>query len=90
MGPSRPAEKHGQSHLFSDPVWSAYICVTLVLLSFFMKLSGATRGKALPDVPIVGHQWWFEPMFITQCRFAMSGWSIVNEGYTKVRRLVIR
>ena len=63
MEPARPAEKHGEYHLFSDPVWSACICVTLVVLSFFLKVSGATRGKALPDVPIVGKQWWFEPMF---------------------------
>ena len=90
MESSRPAETHGESYLFPDPSRSTYICVILSLVAFsFIKFFGATRGKALPGVPIVGSQSWFEPVFITKCRFAMSGWSIVYEGYTKVRHLVI-
>lgn len=87
---SRPAGNHSEFYLFSDPFRSTYVCfiLTLVALSF-IKFFGATRGKALPGVPIVGSKWWFEPVFITKCRFATSGWSIVYEGYTKVRRLVI-
>lgn len=90
MEPSHPAEDHGDSYLFSDPSKSTYICVILALVVLsFIRLSGDKRGKALPGVPIVGPQSWFEPLFITQCRFALSGWSIVYEGYTKVRRLMI-
>lgn len=87
---SRPAETHGEIYLFSEPFRSTYVCVILALVALsFIKFFGATRGKALPGVPIVGSKWWFEPVFITKCRFAKSGWSIVYEGYTKVRRLVI-
>ena len=90
MEPSRPGQNHAESYLFSDPSKSTYICVILALVVLsFIPFFGDKRGKALPGVPIVGPQSWFEPLFITQCRFAMSGWSIVYEGYTKVHRLII-
>ena len=90
MEPSRPAENHGGSYLFSHPFTSSYIGVILTLVALSsIKFFGTTRGKALPGVPIVGSQSRFEPTFITKCRFAMSGWSIVYEGYTKVGRLMI-
>lgn len=86
MEPSRPGQNHAESYLFSDPSKSTYICVILALVVLsFIPFFGDKRGKALPGVPIVGPQSWFEPLFITQCRFAMSGWSIVYEGYTKFK-----
>lgn len=87
---SRPAGNDGGSYLVSDTLSLTHLCVipTLVALSS-VTFFGATRGKALPGAPIVGPRSWLEPVFITKCRFAMSGWSIVYEGYTKVGRLRI-
>ena len=62
MEPSGPAEKHVESHLFLDPVWSAYICVTLRCTFLFHKVlwchkreSSAIRAYFWPIVVVRAH-----------------------------------
>ena len=87
---SGPAKNDGGSYLVSGSLSLAHLCLILTLVALsYIKFFGATRGKALPGAPVVGPRSWLEPMFVTKYRFAISGWSIVYEGYTKAGSLRI-
>ncbi|KAL8647240.1 MAG: hypothetical protein Q9210_005672, partial [Variospora velana] len=62
----------------------AWIALVLIAVLALPNLT-YTRGLKLPEAPIVGAKWWWEPLFITKYRYNTNGWQIIHDGYTKYK-----
>ncbi|KAL8969895.1 MAG: hypothetical protein Q9197_004106, partial [Variospora fuerteventurae] len=64
-----------------------YACGIALALIVVLSLRNLnyTRGVKLPEAPIVGARWWWEPLFITKYRYNTNGWQIIHDGYTKYK-----
>ncbi|KAL8978512.1 MAG: hypothetical protein Q9177_006383, partial [Variospora cf. flavescens] len=64
-----------------------YACGIALALIAVLALRNLTytRGVKLPEAPIVGAKWWWEPLFITKYRYHTNGWQIIHDGYTKYK-----
>lgn len=69
---------------------NTYACGIALALIAVLALRNLTytRGVKLPEAPIVGAKWWWEPLFITKYRYNTNGWQIIYDGYTKVFELL--
>ena len=65
------------------PVFCLWVAVALVpvLLS---QLSKYTKHTVLPNLPVVGRKWSFEPLLLTRYRFVLKGWDITRDAWEKV------
>ncbi|KAI0206355.1 cytochrome P450 [Astrocystis sublimbata] len=43
-----------------------------------------SRYRILPQAPVVGGKFWFEPRWVTRYRFYSSGWDIISKGCATV------
>ncbi|KAI4286868.1 MAG: hypothetical protein L6R35_003880, partial [Caloplaca aegaea] len=66
---------------------NTYACGIALALIAVLALRNLTytRGVKLPEAPIVGAKWWWEPLFITKYRYNTNGWQIIYDGYTKYK-----
>lgn len=69
---------------------NAWIAIALLAAVFALHNLTYTRGVKLPNAPIVGAKWWWEPLFITKYRYNTNGWQIIHDGYTKVLAFLAR
>lgn len=64
---------------------TTYAWIALVLIAILgLRNLTYTRGVKIPEAPIVGARWWWEPLFITKYRYTTNAWQIIHDGYTKV------
>ncbi|KAL8923013.1 MAG: hypothetical protein Q9208_004825 [Pyrenodesmia sp. 3 TL-2023] len=65
---------------------TTYAWIVIALLALFaLRNLSYTRGVKLPEAPIVGAKYWWEPRFITKYRYNTNGWQIIHDGYTKYK-----
>ncbi|KAL9013477.1 MAG: hypothetical protein Q9173_001833 [Seirophora scorigena] len=65
---------------------TTYAWIAVVLFAIFaLRNLTYTRGVKIPEAPIVGAKWWWEPLFITKYRYTTNAWQIIHDGYTKYK-----
>ncbi|KAI4086885.1 MAG: hypothetical protein LQ344_007211 [Seirophora lacunosa] len=65
---------------------TTYAWIALVLIAILgLRNLTYTRGVKIPEAPIVGARWWWEPLFITKYRYTTNAWQIIHDGYTKYK-----
>lgn len=65
------------------PVFAFWTSLALMVIVASRALNLA-QHTLIPEIPVIGRKWFFEPLFITRFRYIFDGWGITREGYRKV------
>lgn len=65
------------------PVFCLWLAVALIPI-LFSQFSKYTKHTVLPNLPVAGRKFSFEPLLLTRYRFVLRGWEITRDAWHKV------